>query len=435
MICHIVCRIGASDTFTTSVPTGDSLQHAGLYRQDDTTIRQNALDLCRDEEINASPLAIDIVHLALAVHAADAMVYRREGYDAWSRAFHLYVPVTDVARWDAIRLTVESMLSFLSGDHYEITFRSLAWQLPDRVTPPLIRAVTPTAVSLFSGGMDSFIGAVDSLQNGATLALVGHHGAGTTNKFQERVDDVLKKHYPSRSIHMPFYSQSFLPQKRDAEDSTRSRSLLFLSLGTLVADAFGGLPLLIPENGLISLNTPLTHSRMGSLSTRTTHAHFLEQFAAVLNHLGISVALDTPYCFATKGEMANAVKHLPAFQEGVVLTMSCSHPDHGRFEKSSPGQHCGYCVPCIIRRAAMHAASLDNPSHYLLDVRTQAPAPKSKKARDPRAFQMAVARVAGKSERAMLADVLSTGPLPPDDINRRVDVYRRGMNEIRSFLP
>lgn len=434
MITHIVCRIGNQDEATFTAPSGEGVQYVGIDRSDETTVRNNALDICRIQKINPSVLAIDLVHLALAVHAADTMVYRSSGYDAWSRGIHLHLPVTDVSRWEAIRPVVLDMLNFLSGDHWEVTFRRASWVTPEPSPPPLLREVQPTAVSLFSGGMDSFIGAVDALRGGASLALVGHHGAGTTNKFQESVHAMLARHFPSRSVFLPYYSQSLLPEKRAAENTTRSRSLLFLALGTLTADSFGGLPLIIPENGLISLNPPLTNSRMGSLSTRTTHPHFLGCLESILRHLNIGVAFQTPYKFATKGEMARSVLSIQAFVDGVGQTMSCSHPDHGRYEGSSPGQHCGYCVPCIIRRAAMNAAGIDNPAHYLLDVCTQTPPATSAKARDPRAFHMAAARFSEKRSQELVIDVVSTGPVPPGDIAQYVDVYRRGMEEIRAFL-
>jgi hypothetical protein len=67
----------------------------------------------------------------------------------------------------------------------------------------------------------------------------------------------------------------------------RSRSLLFFALGTAVAAALGeAVPLRVPENGLVSLNVPLTGTRLSSLSTRTTHPYFMERLAACVAALG-----------------------------------------------------------------------------------------------------------------------------------------------------
>ena len=61
--------------------------------------------------------------------------------------------------------------------------------------------------------------------------------------------------------------------------------------------------LLIPENGFISLNIPLTPLRLGSLSTRTTHPLFIQQMQDILDALDFRVRLSNPYQFKTKGEM------------------------------------------------------------------------------------------------------------------------------------
>ena len=61
--------------------------------------------------------------------------------------------------------------------------------------------------------------------------------------------------------------------------------------------------LLIPENGFISLNIPLTPLRVGTFSTRTTHPLFISQMQDILDALGINVRLSNPYQFKTKGEM------------------------------------------------------------------------------------------------------------------------------------
>lgn len=45
-------------------------------------------------------------------------------------------------------------------------------------------------------------------------------------------------------------------------------------------------------------------------------------------------------------------------------TMSCSHPDLGRMYSEKESRHCGYCLPCVIRQAAiLHAGINDNGSY------------------------------------------------------------------------
>ena len=58
----------------------------------------------------------------------------------------------------------------------------------------------------------------------------------------------------------------------------------------------------IPENGVISLNIPLTTHRVGSLSTRTTHPYYIGLLQLLIDGPGIPVKLINPYQFCTKGE-------------------------------------------------------------------------------------------------------------------------------------
>ena len=46
--------------------------------------------------------------------------------------------------------------------------------------------------------------------------------------------------------------------------------------------------LIVPENGLISLNIPLTHSRLGGSSTRTTHPYYMSLLQELICNLNIN---------------------------------------------------------------------------------------------------------------------------------------------------
>ncbi|MGK4455562.1 hypothetical protein ACSLVO_27825, partial [Klebsiella pneumoniae] len=78
------------------------------------------------------------------------------------------------------------------------------------------------------------------------------------------------------------------------EGSTRARSILFFGYGVLAASAAGLDEVLVPENALIAINPPFTRRRMGSLSTRTTHPHFITLLNALWADAGIPVTLRNP---------------------------------------------------------------------------------------------------------------------------------------------
>ena len=48
-------------------------------------------------------------------------------------------------------------------------------------------------------------------------------------------------------------------------------------------------------------------------------------------------------------------------------TVSCSRPVVARWQRRPAGS-CGYCYPCLMRRAALHRLGWDDAGHYLLDV-------------------------------------------------------------------
>jgi hypothetical protein len=103
---------------------------------------------------------------------------------------------------------------------------------------------------LFSGGLDSLVGAIDFLEAGHRLALVSYYDFGQLAGIQQSQAAVLTRHYgPERVSHL-----GLRVQFREAPELTlRSRSLLYLALGLTAAAGLGpASPLIIPENGWIS---------------------------------------------------------------------------------------------------------------------------------------------------------------------------------------
>ena len=97
--------------------------------------------------------------------------------------------------------------------------------------------------------------------------------------------------------------------------------------------------LIIPENGVISLNIPLTVHRSGSLSTRTTHPYYMGMFQCLLDNLSIDVTFYNPYQFMTKGEMLLNCQDQDFLKANIKWTMSRSHPDLGRYHGDSKSGH------------------------------------------------------------------------------------------------
>ncbi len=130
--------------------------------------------------------------------------------------------------------------------------------------------------------------------------------------------------------------------------------------------------LILPEKGLISLNIPLTKSRLSSHSTRTTHPYFVDGLNKTFEKLGVLNKIRNPYRFKTKGEMIVECLNREFLNQHVSETVSCSHPENSRFQGSRPGLNCGYCVPCIIRQSAEKAGG-NITTEYAIDIRQSPP--------------------------------------------------------------
>ncbi|MEO3843540.1 MULTISPECIES: hypothetical protein [unclassified Streptomyces] len=197
-----------------------------------------------------------------------------------------------------------------------------------------------------------------------------------------------------------------------------------------VASSIGPhIPVYLPENGYISLNVPLTRARAGSFSTRTTHPHYLGLLAQVTQAIGMPNRLVNPYRLKTKGEMLTGSRNQPLLRELAPHSISCSRPEAARYAERPRG-NCGYCFPCLIRRAAMARAGWDRAEHYAWDALT-----------DPALLDQGSDRSAGL--RAVPAGtrpgrpangILRNGPLPRGEHQAFIDVWRRGGREIRTWI-
>jgi hypothetical protein len=197
--------------------------------------------------------------------------------------------------------------------------------------------------------------------------LVGHYDAPGPASQQASLFAEIRKQYPQRAELL----QTRVSHKPDAalEPTLRSRSLIFMALGIYAARACGSeVPLYAPENGLIAINIPLTPSRSGSCSTRTMHPFFLEKLESVLRGLGLTNSITNPFALQTKGECLANCLNQPSLRSLVDLSVSCSHGTRKQYWIRKGAKNCGYCVPCIIRRAALHKTGLDEGRKYGVDI-------------------------------------------------------------------
>jgi hypothetical protein len=392
------------------------------------TVGAQAIEIASRFGVRPSSAAIDFLSIAMAVTAADTFVMRDDASDAWSRSFEIVLPLAEPARWEPLKPQIQAALRFLSNDQWFFTF------LPGGSRPPLPSEIRRKldvfdlskvdCVSLFSGGLDSGIGALDLITAGRRPLLVSHAARGDA-RHQAAVENLLPSKCQRVSVNTyPTWSGA-------DDDSMRTRSLQFLALGTLLAQAiaaFRGLQtveLFVCENGLIALNPPLTPRRLGLHSTRTAHPFFLESIRSILVDAGLPVSIINPYEFRTKGEMAAAHRPTPNFQTFVEQTVSC-----GKWKREN--QQCGRCVPCLIRRASLHAAGIPDRTSYQSPHLPQVLSDEARRD-DLIAVQSAILRYEGADVKPW---VLQAGPLPADPAAQQgyFDVVHRGMDELSAYL-
>lgn len=437
----IIGRLGPGDR--TRVPAAADEVVSVLPLLDDEHLQHgigNALaDLAR---LNLAPseLGVDLMILAAHVHAADTRISRStESQDGWTREIRLVVPVSDLDRWTAAVPTLRRLLNFLTGDRWDVGFRSRPKKLT-RLAPVLAPNLLDPAfdgVSLFSGGLDSLIGAIDSLAAGRTPLLVSHAGEGLVSKAQDQCFAALAAAYPASAfdrlrVWMSF--ESGIIGGVGSEDTTRGRSFLFFALGVAAGTSLGkDFTLQVPENGLIALNVPLDPLRLGALSTRTTHPFYMARWNDLLGCLGISGRVHNPYWDKTKGEMVDECLNSRLLKQIVPVSLSCSSPTKGRWKKLPQG-HCGYCLPCLIRRGALSGKG-DVTVYGLQDLTAAPLSSADAEGQQVRSFQLAIARL---TRKPALAKALIHKPGPLYDVAGDWDalarVYLRGMEEVGRVL-
>lgn len=367
---NIICKLNENDDFSIStkalIVNLSNKAHCH-YTFWDTGIHHN-------KALKSLPRfysfeGLDLLYISLFVFYADRRIKREMFPDAWTRKIKLYIPVLSIFKWEPQKELLEEMLSFLSGDIWEIEFRgrelnAFEETFKKKIEKNISEKLNFNKLCMLSGGLDSYIGAIDLLERSDNITFVSHYGGGSSGKkFIDNVHNALTEKYPLKKFEVFKFHASPL---HGVEDTTRTRSFMFFAHAIVLASAVEKeIDLIIPENGLISLNIPLTNSRLGSSSTRTTHPYYMNLLQKLINGLGVQVKLYNPYQFKTKGEMIIECRNQIFLTKNITKTMSCSHPDQGRRKKGGkPSTHCGICLPCVIRRASMKKANIQDASIY-----------------------------------------------------------------------
>ena len=365
----------------------------------------------------------DFLALSLSVAAADVGCLRSNSPDGWTRHIRLQVAVTDPGLWNTQATALGDALQFLTGDIWELAF------IPGGMAPPRARRSTSRRIDgdsacLLSGGVDSLVGAIDAVTSGRRPVLVSQISQGDA-KRQRNFARALGQNLS----HLQLNHDARPPGK--AERSQRARSIVFIAYGVLALSVLpqyrrgDPVELLIPENGFISLNIPLTSLRLGSLSTRTTHPFFIQQIQTILDALDFRVRLSNPYQLKTKGQMLLECLDQNLLRELAFRSTSC-----GRFMRFNY-EHCGRCVPCLIRRAAFLRWGNGDATEYHyedLSIRDD----QHRDSHDVRSAVVAALSVQQSGVDEWAGDALNYKRL--GEVAPYAELAERGMDELSAFL-
>ena len=393
------------------------------------TIGNPLIDPIKRLGIRISSTEFDFMTIALAVTAADTFVQRKTSADGWTRDIKLQVSLHQPTIWQSQKETLEKALHFLSGDLWNLEIKAGGYAPPNPYTRRqryrLIRLRERNCISLFSGGLDSAIGAINFIEDGHIPLLVSHAYKGDKS-HQDNITRKLLGRFSHFSVNA-----NPLAANGKTDITMRTRSLNFLAFGAVGAYALSrannldGVQFFVPENGFISLNPPLTARRIGSLSTRTTHPYFFSLMQSVFDAVGIKVTIVNPYQFKTKGEMLRECKNQNILKEIVSSTVSCSKWKRKR-------QQCGKCVPCIIRRAALMASGIPeliSYEHQDLTITMGDPGSRD----DLFALIIAIQKLSSTNISNWISDSGSLS-YEAEIQDKYKQVFIRGMREVENFL-
>jgi len=390
-------------------------------------IGNNILDNLKQKGIHLPIQAMDFLSIALSVTAADRFIKRDVSADGWSRQHIIELPLCEPERWEAVKTNLEKALYFLSGDTWSFTFlHDGKWPpAPTNINVPekILKLRRHNCVCLFSGGLDSTIGVIDLIADGFTPLLVSHSSRG-----DKAHQDMIKYSLKLPQLHYQFNLDPHL-FGTTMDISMRTRSFNFLALGILSvcilqsANPEKSFELILPENGFISLNAPLTSRRIGSLSTRTTHPYFIKCMKEILKAVSLPYSIRNPYQFNTKGEMVINCKDQKTLKNVVDYTVSCSH-----WLRRS--KQCGICVPCLIRRAALFAGNIKGTEDYCYKNLVSVLNDPSKND-DIQSILFALTKIKSINIKSW---ILSNASLPHDDIDKYANVFRDGLLEVKAYL-
>ncbi|MFA6673502.1 MAG: 7-cyano-7-deazaguanine synthase, partial [Methanoculleus sp.] len=359
---------------------GEDVKRLNLFGTDTVNVFPQ-ISLFKEYFKNINPRLIDFVEIATFIYVADQMIVRCQnrvdphGF-LWRRKFNMVVAVQDYDFWCRadVTKTLERLLRFLSDDCFHFQFVKMTEKHPEQeyfiFDQVMGSARPPQRVMLFSGGLDSLGGAIQSLLGEGLQTVLVRHKAIRKHKARfAKLERELTKRSGNRGKFITFKAGK--DGSLTKEYTQRSRSLLYFAFGATIAHLLGLKELLFFENGPVSFNLPMSPQVVGARATRTTHPQTLFFFQELIRKVSDipDFIVRNPFLNMKKSEIVSLIiSHNCG--DLIKESMSCAHS----WQQDKESKHCGTCSQCIDRRVAIIAAgaeNYDNLKDYRVDFFTE----------------------------------------------------------------
>lgn len=408
----------------------------GLLLRPDYNLRTGVADFSKSFT-HPSSLEQDLLIVASTIYACD-LAFKRGKREEITRDIEVTIPVVNFHAFEHLNDQLVQILWLLSHDNWKVNFTQIRggerpeekqdWQKSEGKT------------LLFSGGLDSLAGAVDLMDEFGVekVQLASHITANTTTRHsQQNLVEYLKEHYklePNRVVIRTGgrkYKELDFPSDDMREETQRTRSFMFLTIAALAARRSGKSEIvMIAENGQMAIHLPLSVSRIGAFSTHTAHPEFVYEVGSYFTKLlGFPIQIENPYLYKTKAETIS--KLVKKHRKAVEMSVSCWRGSR----LSRNFNHCGECVPCLIRRISTeyNGMTLDEFARNLLKEDID----KLKFDDEGRRNITELAEFANSFELFNDTEIEFNFPdltSPYIEKEQAVDMYRRFANETRSVF-
>ncbi|MEX2519632.1 MAG: hypothetical protein WD969_09915 [Paracoccaceae bacterium] len=307
---------------------------------------------------------LDLLDVAGAIFAADGIVTRggssRPGFGArWRRELDFDIAVRDPTFWNdgVVRAALAAAVEFLTDDQVDFSFRKSAVPAPRQdylqFDPESPEPDGEAHVVLFSGGLDSLAGALETLtRERGRVVLVTHRSAPKIISHQDLLAEELRRRFGDRVSYVPI--RATFKDRKAGERTQRSRSFLFAAFGYVIARTVGADRLNFFENSVVSHNLPLSPQIIGTMATRTTHPYALRKFEDLLGLIdGRRFFVRNGFEWLTKTEVVGKLREHGA-ADLIRHAVSCNSV----YDRRKVETHCGACSQCLDRRFGILAAGL-----------------------------------------------------------------------------